>query len=468
MPPHSLGILGLIALTGLIKICSETKSHKRALTYGLIYGVLTTWGISLWVLNLSIIGWLCSLWVGIFPAIFSLLIANTQKKWWSPIWWSSCWVTIEALRTTIIPFGWNPLSSLTNNIYILQNAAWGSQYIISFMMCLVSATLALLLLKTERKSKIIASIITITLLTLSIQFGYSRLQKSDSLPENAVESIPMTIMSSKEPFTRTLGGRWTILENHIRRTKEANSPYLNIWPESMGFALLCHQPAWDEIKNLALEIPGPLLLTPAYPHKDKIYNSSILLEKNATEAQIYKKRFLTPIGEYVPSFVPKEWIYSQRHPGNQNGDLSMLVTDAAGTRPYRIGMLVCLEETLSKAAWQTVDQGADVLISPSNHGDTGRDCALQQERMAQIRAIETCTPLVRIGNIGASNVFDYLGRETWRDEGERMSNVSIPLLKNKNILFPQTYRLTQTTIIWVFAFIFAIGMLTNIKKKPPK
>ncbi len=465
LPPHNISLLGYVALVGLIKISVEASSRRRAFAYGLAYGILFIWGSNLWVLNLSLIGWLASCWVGLFYATYSLLISKSTPRAWSPLWWSSCWVAVEAIRTALIPFGWNPLSSMTSNISLLQNASWGSQYIISFALCLTSATVALLLMKTTRIVKITSSGLTLMFLAGLFTFGNYRLKSLDSLGDNAIERIPMTIMSSKEPFTATLEGRWEILENHIRRTKDAKSPYLNVWPESIGFPLLNHQPSWDAIKELTKEINGPILITPSHVENGKIYNSSILLENQASEAQIYKKRFLTPIGEYIPPFVPKSLVYSQRHPGKEDGNLTLLVTDSGGTRPYRVGMLICLEETLSKAAFQSLNAGAEVFISPSNHGDTGKDCALQQERMGQIRAIETCTPLVRIGNIGDSNVFDFAGREIFRDNGAKMSTVSVPILKEKSYIFPSYYIFLQSLSLWILiAFCFTGLIINNFKK----
>lgn len=467
MPPNNLGLLGYISLVGLIKVSAECVSNKEAFIYGFAYGALTTLGINLWVLNLSIIGWLASIWVGLFPALFCVLIRDSKPKFYTPIWWSACWVSIEILRTSIIPFGWNPLSSLTSNIYLLQNCAWGSQYIVSFAICLSSGTLALCLFRTRTINKIISLTIAASIFALLFLFGLYRVSKTEKLVSSGenLELIPMTIMSSKEPFTPTLNGRWTILENHVRRTKEGNSPYLNIWPESIGFALFCHQPSWDLIKTLVQEIPGPLLLTPSYPDGDKIYNSSILLEDMGETAQLYKKRFLTPIGEYVPPFIPNSWTYSRRHPSPKDGDLTMLVTDNAGTRPYRIGVLICLEETLSIAAKQTLAQGAEIFISPSNHGDTGASCAYQQERMAQIRAIETCTPLVRIGNIGTSNVFDSIGREVFRSQTEKMHNIKVPLLKNKSPIFSERYLSAQQIVTAIFIILALIGFLSKTYNK---
>lgn len=486
LPPYNIEILGLIALVGLIKVSVNAQSRKLAFTYGLTYGILFTWGSNLWILNLSILGWIATFWVGIFPAIFSAIINKSKAKIWSPIWWSSVWVSIEGLRTYIIPFGWNPISSMTSNIYLLQNAIWGSQYIVSFAICLSSATIALMLTDLRRKEKIISILFSLSILGLLVYFGYHRIKVINSLDKHAIETIPITIMSSNESFTNKLEGSWTILENHIERTKRANSPYLNIWPESIGFALLSHQPSWDEIVSLSKKVKGPLLLTSSYPYNGKIYNSSILLENQASEAQIYKKRFLTPVGEYIPSFVPESLVYSRRHPGSQNNNLTMLVSDSAGTRPYRIGMLICLEETLSTAARQSLAQGAEIFISPSNHWDTGKDCALQQERMAQIRAIESCTSLVRIGNVGPSSVFDFIGRELYRSKNSSMDTILVPILKNKNAIFPQNYALASLsplplplplaslpltslpltslmhkTTLWLFLCCFIVGFLRN-------
>lgn len=468
MPPYGIEILGLVAIAGLIKVSVEAASRKEAFTYGLIYGVITTCTINLWAINVYVLGWLASSWLGIFPALFALVIHKSPRRIWSPLWWSSAWVTIEALRTSLIPFGWNPLSSMTSNLYLLQNAAWGSQYIISFVLALSSSTLAIALMRVGLKTKIFSALLTLMILGILLCFGYLRLENFEKIKgsnQDNIEELPITIMSSKAPFTTTLEGRWGILENHIKRTTEANSPYLNVWPESMGFALLNHQPAWDRIRRLAQTVPGPLLITPSYPDGDKIYNSSILLETQATEAQVYKKRFLTPIGEYIPPFIPDSLVFSRRHYGDQQGHLTMMVTDSAGTRPYRIGVLICLEETISKAAKQSLAQGAEIFISPSNHGDTGVNCALQQERMAQIRAIETCTPLARIGNVGASNVFDPVGREIFRCEGNKMSTVKVPVLKDKSAIFNENYLWLQEVTLWVIVCLFITGLIISLTYK---
>jgi apolipoprotein N-acyltransferase len=312
-------------------------------------------------------------------------------------------------------------------------------------------------IKTKIKTLILNSAILLTL----FGFGYQRINKIENLPTEAIEKIPMTVMSSYRPFTASLTGRWDILEKHIEETKKANSPYLNIWPESMGFALLAHQPAWDKIRELTNDIPGPLLLTPSHPEEDKIYNTCLLLEPNSNNAQLYKKRFLTPVGEYVPSFIPKKFVYSQRHPGDQNGHLTMLVEDRAGTRPYRIGPIICLEETLSKATRQSLAQGAEIFISPSNHGDTLESCALQQERMAQIRAIETATPIVRVGNIGDSNVINFYGKETWRStkNNHTMTNIHVEILKDRELIFPPIYLKLQDLFVWGLVCLALIGAM---------
>lgn len=461
MPPYGYSFLGYVALFGLIRASINASSTKRALAYGLIYGFLSSLIINSWILNLSIIGWLASTWLSIFPALFSLLIAKSKKSFYSPLWWASVWVSLEALRTLIIPFGFNPLSSSTNSLALLQNAAWGSGYIISFALVLSSGTLALLTTPASKRDKLLATIIGLLVYGLLLGYGSYRLNKSEEL--NDIEKIPMAIMSSQIPFSRDLGNRWQSLEDKIEVTENLNSAYLNVWAESIGFALLTHQPSWDKVSDLALKIPGPLLLTSSFPIEDKIYNTSILIENSGKDAQLYRKRFLTPIGEYIPSFIPKSWISNRRHPGNQDGHLTMLVSDGAKTRPYRIGVLVCLEETLSIAAKDSLSQGAEIFISPSNHGDTLESCALQQEAMARIRAIECATPLVRIGNMGKSNVYDSLGKKVWESSGEgiKMSVVQVPILRERQDLFPNNYLKIQDWTLYILVFGFVIGLLTK-------
>ncbi len=451
LPPYSIEALAWIGLCPLIFVISQEKRWQTGFLYGLSFGIVYQLISTSWSLNVSLLGWILSSWMSVFPAIFGALVATKDKEVGAltPLWWAAVWVTLEGIRTHFIPFGWNPTASMTSELALLQNASWGGQWIVGFTIVLTNSTIAFLLTKRSPTTTLNSLLLWLVLLSPLWPLGYMRLNT-----QRGAEELNINILTNKHPYTDALEERWEILSNNIQKTKNHNDPHLTIWPESIGFVLLGHQAVWDKVKTMCEEIEGPVLLTPSFPLEDKIYNSSILLSKNGTEAQVYKKRHLTPLGEYLPEILPQHLRVGKRMPGDNNKNSTLLVKDSGKDRSYRIGMLICVEETISKAAHQRVRDGADILVSPSTHGDTGYNCAKQQEKMGQLRAIETGKTLVRSGNMGGSTIYDGLGRKVWSEETPSIVKVRLPILK----LNPPSEK-QQNTIYWIITLIAIIGVL---------
>jgi apolipoprotein N-acyltransferase len=406
-----------------------------------------------WLTKVTFIGWIASTWMAIFPILFALLITNKGLGALSPIWWSSCWITLEGIRTHLIPFGWNPTASMTSDLALLQSASWGSQWIIGFVILLTNATIAFCIKRRNKPEIMNALLVWVVILLPLWAVGKGRLASPKyNFPER---EIKVNIITNNIPYTEDLEKRWEILQANIKKTKETNNGYLTIWPESIGFVLLGHQAIWDSVKEMAQNVKGPILLTPLYPKGDKIYNSSILLENSGRDAQIYKKRHLTPVGEYLPDFVSKRLKIGKRHPGDDALNSTILIENSGQDMPYRAGMLICLEETISKAAHKRVSEGAELLISPSTHGDTGYSCAKQQAAMGRLKAIETGKTLIRSGNIGGSSVFDGLGRKIWSSDEDGIATVTVPILK-VNLTNAQE---KQNMTYWAIVLVFVVGLL---------
>jgi len=449
LPPYGIEGLAWVCLAPMMYICWKEDNWKGGFKYGLIYGVVLLLTMSLWVANVTIIGWLVSTWLSIFPAAFGAIIAGRNLGAVTPLWWGSAWITIEGIKTTLRPFGWNPTASLTNELTILVNAAWGGQWVVGLALATVSGTIAYCTGVKKTKERVNSLLLCLVFLAPLYTLGSEKLAR-DILKEN----VHMNIVTNEVPFTPCLEKRWEILDKNIKLTETEKSENITIWPESIGFVLLGHQAVWDRVREMCSKVPGPILLTPSYPQGDKIYNSSILLEKEGTEAQIYKKRHLTPLGEHIPEFIAQRLRVGKRMPGDDKENSTLLVENSGEDRPYRIGMLICLEETMSDAAHRRVRDGAELLVSPSNHGDTGFGCAQQQESMGRLRAIETGKTLVRVGNMGGSSVYDGLGKKVWSTKTAGIDRVEIPILKLEN---PHG-ELKQTLTYLIVALGFIVGL----------
>ncbi len=153
-----------------------------------------------------------------------------------------------------------------------------------------------------------------------------------------------------------------------------------------------------------------MLFTGAARWEDgRAYNSSYLIDEDASILGVYDKIHLAPFGEYIPfaqylpfvgRFVPS---IGQMTPGTEPAVLR--VGDRA------LGPLICFEMLFPPMSQRLRANGADFIAVVTNLGWFGRSNALPQEiDIARIRAIETRLPLVHSANTGISGVFDPWGR----------------------------------------------------------
>ena len=81
------------------------------------------------------------------------------------------------------------------------------------------------------------------------------------------------------------------------------------------------------------------------------------------------------------------------------------------TKVGRIGTLICFESVFSEAAYETVDEGAELLVIVSNDAwFEGTPAMRQHHAHAIIRAVETDRYILRAGNTGITSVIDNRGR----------------------------------------------------------
>lgn len=182
---------------------------------------------------------------------------------------------------------------------------------------------------------------------------------------------------------------------------------LLLWPENALAAALPANAALVRDVAAALD-PRPALLfgAPRYDPGDptRLRNAALLWDSDGTPLGSHDKIRLLPFTEYVPApFARLGFRGGHTAPGERLAPL-----DLDGTR---LGVLICYELLFAEIARALVDQGAAILINPSNDdwfGDTaGRD---QMLAAAVLRAIETRRPLLRVTSSGVTAAIDARGR----------------------------------------------------------
>ncbi|MEY3143846.1 MAG: Apolipoprotein N-acyltransferase [Planctomycetota bacterium] len=235
----------------------------------------------------------------------------------------------------------------------------------------------------------------------------------------------------------------------LEGVREANgSVDAVVWPETMvpGFGLepeslrtlvdqgLFPRDRFDEaLRDLSSMADAPLIVgSPAFLGLrvegnrfvwEKQFNSAYLVDKAGKQGRT-DKIFLTPFGETMPVISNWDWLEQELLAIGASGMTFDLDVAAAPERftletaagQVRVGVPICFEITAPWAsrriAFDNDGRAADVLVNISNDGWFGYSGAGRRQHLqvAQLRAIELATPVVRAANTGMSASISASGR----------------------------------------------------------
>ncbi|MEB4616308.1 apolipoprotein N-acyltransferase, partial [Leucobacter sp. M11] len=205
-----------------------------------------------------------------------------------------------------------------------------------------------------------------------------------------------------------------IFEKHALATERivARQPDLIVWPENAGDLDLRRDPfASSVLRSLSERADAPILTGTILRDRDRAtgaeeyFNSLLLWEPGLGLTERYDKRFPVPFAEYMPN---RDFFHAIVP------DLVDLVrlNYTAGTRSpvltiggLAAGVAICFDIVFDDQAQQMIDDGAQILLAPTNNADFGRtDQSAQQLEIARLRAIETGRVLVNVSTVGTSAV----------------------------------------------------------------
>ena len=161
------------------------------------------------------------------------------------------------------------------------------------------------------------------------------------------------------------------------------------------------------LRQIAVARRGAVLAGGFVEEKEQMYNAAVAIGDFA--AADYRKRHLTPYGEYLPfAAVLRPLLLAADIPYN-----SLAAGEVAAALPLP-GMLaavsICYEDAFGDE-WRTQLPQAQVLINITNDGwFDGSPMALQHRQMSQARAAEFGRWLVRATNTGRTAIIDHRGR----------------------------------------------------------
>lgn len=360
--------------------------------------------------------------VALFPALWAWSVARLCRRLGprglllAPV----PWVATEVVRNyTFFHFPWCLLGySQHELLQIVQLAALGGVFLVSFVVAGGSALLAYLALEAQARSRGRAVLAAAACLAAALSFGAWRLAQPVAAQGSLRVGLVQASIRQEEKWAPGLAER--NLQRHVRLSLDAagQGARLVIWPESSVPWPYDDEPALaEELQHLARRLDAYLLFgnddRDASVRPQRIFVGAKMLAPDGRLSYRHHKLRLVPFGEYVP-LAPLLTLG-----GRFTARLVAQVGEFTPGDTYEVGQveghglatLVCYEVIFPELARRFAREGAQLLVSVTNDGWYGTTSAPYQHlMMARFRAVETGRYLVRAANTGISAVVDPRGR----------------------------------------------------------
>ena len=387
-----------------------------------------------------------------------------------PVAVAGWWVAAEALRDRW-PWGGFPWGRLAMSQADAPTARWaavGGAPLLTFLVALVGATLAWLILRCFRRSRA-----TGTGRPGTANAGHPRAARwprwlagpavatvaasglaaaGAALPVDPVAGSPATVVAAVQgdvPHARNLPqllNDSAVTQNHARATEklaaqvrsgQRQKPAIVIWPENSTNLDPFYYPAvYQEVSAAVKAIGRPVLVGEVLNNPQR--NAGQLWLPGRGPTALYVKRQLVPFGEIIPDRGLLSHITSlpSLQPVNFTpGHRTVIFT----TGKIRLGDVICYEIGFDGLVRSDVAAGANLLAMQTNDatfevdGQTGE--TLQQLAMARIRAIESDRAVVVASTIGVSAIVAPSGRlithsGTWQ---QAVLEARVPLISHRTL-----------------------------------
>jgi apolipoprotein N-acyltransferase len=384
--------------------------------------------------------------VSLFPAMCMALLARALRRWGARALFAApfLWAAFEWARLFVTGQLWNAIGySQAYHPAMIQAARWGGVYLVGFLIVLVNAALAFLVLKRSMRATLVSvGVIAGTLLFIFFIDASSTREsvgaKSSVEPDAVIvavqPNVPMEPVNSEAETKALMDRHLSLSEGAIeawqqRRVRAANIefgvvdqpenfpliddpkplpitwdvPRVVIWPESpMSFTYARDAQLREQLTRFATKNQTALIFNALEPAPlDGAYNAALMINEEGRLVAQYDKIRLLPFGEYVP--VPR-WL-----PGANL--LPVMVGDFTPGAEYtlmpvgkaRAGLFICFESAFPSIAREFTANGADVLINISNDGYLGPTPVMRQHLANVVfRAVENDRPVLRVTNTGIS------------------------------------------------------------------
>lgn len=451
LPPHDLGGLAFVALVPLL-VGSRLESRTwRAAVAGLVFGAVSVVAVVHWIpealiagngfgfasaalLSLLVFAWF-ALWFALFPWLVARLDQSVLPSVLSP---PLAWVAVETGRDALLPgLAWTLYGHSQHSVLpMLQFAEWAGAPGLSFVLVLLNSLVAeaiVVVLRAGGVRRIVLPLGFAGLLASGMfVVGGRRLSEADAdraarlEASIAVAAVQLAIPQSARWQPESAWPRIDALLELSDAALQAGAQWI-VWPET---AIERHLDKLDGLEAAVSRVfadrPGRWLIAGAPREVDtasgpEFYNSAALIDASGRIVDVYDKRILYPLSEYVPGWVvaipgasrvlASQLRWAPYSPGR--GGRSRLAA------PIPVGVMICVEGIHPTSARDAVRDGAEVLVQLANDAVIpGSAPAAQHFAITRFRAVETRRSLVRASNQGVGAIVAASGRVMSRSEPE--------------------------------------------------
>ena len=413
--PLGMGFVSWFGLIPFIYVFENVKNYRKNILYSFFWGIFYHLIVVFWlafnigasatatIISMFLTVLVLSLNTIIIGILWHIIKPPFKKIFILPFIWCS----VEYCRSFgVLGFPWVSIAnSQTDYFYLIQNAELFGIYGISFWVVLVNIFLYLLLFNNQKKY--------LKFCLIFIAPFFSGYFLFNSLQESIIDNYKVSIIQPNINLIkkRDYNSRFDNLDDLIKLSKQCvqQGSDLIIWPESA----LSHNSLQDSkilnyiIYNLLDNTDSHLLTGNIIYNNGNSYNSSVLINKNGI-VDIYHKRQLVPVAEYVP-LSNKFSNLKNLNLGQANfsmGEKDFLFS----VKDKKFPALICFESTFPNINRRHVKLGADFLTYIVNDGWYITAPQPQQHMKQSIyRAIENRKTVLRCANTGISAIIDPSG-----------------------------------------------------------
>ena len=451
-PDHDQGWLIWIALVPLLVVCARLHPAV-SFCLGLVVGMLGLFGIFGWAFDIPgfryFHGLAAAFYLGLYLAAWCAIVSSGLRIGLAPIIVAPlAWVSLDFLKihAGFLSFPWASLAHSQHRYpVVLQISAITGEYGVTFLIVLVNAAIASMLLKSGGcRQQVFAAAAVFSVLVFGI------FQPSTGLPSRYFRVAAVQPCISPGEQDRDPGQTNTLNRLESLTAKAAlSSPGLIVWPETAVLNLPSSAKIVGRLEDKSRTHDAHLLigaservkfnnysLDRASSQSVRSYNAAYLIHTAIGPPQEpYRKNVLVPFGEYLPLSDRIKWPSWFVAEGFQTmpGDRLTIFTLQDGTKA---GVLICWENLFPQLARNEVMAGADLLVNLVNDAWLGKKHAPAQHSSASVlRAVENGVPVVVASNWGPSLIIDPKGRILKRSDVFSYDTVTgdVPLQKKKTV-----------------------------------